>query len=174
LLPWNEHYGKKEKRMERFFKYALPFLISIVAAMQFYQVVMRYIFEIPVMGLDEMIVYPTLWLYILGSVNAAREDSQIKANVLDVFLKTARARLIVRVIADFFSVVISSWLTYWAWDYFKYAKRVWKESPTLYIPTFWAECALFIGLVLMTLYCISYFIKNIKLLVAPLQTTEEI
>lgn len=160
--------------MERFFKYALPFLISIVAAMQFYQVVMRYIFEIPVMGLDEMIVYPTLWLYILGSVNAAREDSQIKANVLDVFLKTARARLIVRVIADFFSVVISSWLTYWAWDYFKYAKRVWKESPTLYIPTFWAECALFIGLVLMTLYCISYFIKNIKLLVAPLQTTEEI
>jgi TRAP-type C4-dicarboxylate transport system permease small subunit len=174
LLPSNEHYGKKEKRMERFFKYALPFLISVVAAMQFYQVVMRYIFEIPVMGLDEMIVYPTLWLYILGSVNAAREDTQIKANVLDVFLKTARARLIVRVIADFFSVVISSWLTYWAWDYFKYAKRVWKESPTLYIPTFWAESALFIGLVLMTIYCIYYFVKNIKLLVAPLQTTEEI
>jgi TRAP-type C4-dicarboxylate transport system permease small subunit len=174
LLPSNEHYGKKEKRMERFFKYALPFLISVVAAMQFYQVVMRYIFEIPVMGLDEMIVYPTLWLYILGSVNAAREDTQIKANVLDVFLKTARARLIVRVIADFFSVVISSWLTYWAWDYFKYAKRVWKESPTLYIPTFWAECALFIGLVIMTIYCVIYFIKNIRLLVAPLQTTEEI
>jgi len=159
--------------MERFFKYALPLLISTVAVMQFYQVVMRYIFELPVMGLDEMVVYPTLWLYILGSVNAAREDTQIKANVLDVFLKTAKARLIVRVIADFFSVVVSSWLTYWAWDYFKYAKRVWKESPTLYIPTFWAECALFIGLVLMTFYCGFYLIKNVRQLVAPLPTAEE-
>ena len=107
--------------MERFFKYALPLLISIVALMQFYQVVMRYVFELPVMGLDEIVVYPTLWLYILGGVNAAREDTQIKANVLDVFLKTEKSRLIVRVIADVLSVIVSSWLTYWAWDYFKYA-----------------------------------------------------
>ncbi len=159
--------------MERFFKYALPLLISIVALMQFYQVIMRYIFELPVMGLDEIVVYPTLWLYILGSVNAAREDTQIKANVLDVFLKTEKSRLIVRVIADLLSVIVSSWLTYWAWDYFKYAKRVWKESPTLYIPTFWAECALFVGLVLMTIYCGYYLFKNAKKLVSPLQPTKE-
>ncbi|MBW2682981.1 MAG: TRAP transporter small permease subunit [Deltaproteobacteria bacterium] len=148
--------------MERFFKYTLPLLISIVAAMQFYQVLMRYVFELPVMGLDELLVYPTLWLYILGSVNASREDTQIKANVLDVFLKTEKSRLIVRVIADFMAVTVSSWLTYWAWDYFKYAKRVWKESPTLYIPTFYAECALFIGLVLMTGYSGWYLIKNVS------------
>lgn len=160
--------------MERFFKYALPLLISIVALMQFYQVIMRYIFELPVMGLDEIVVYPTLWLYILGGVNAAREDTQIKANVLDVFLKTEKSRLIVRVIADVLSVIVSSWLTYWAWDYFKYAKRVWKESPTLYIPTFWAECALFVGLMLMTIYSGYYLVKNTKKLVSPLQPTKEL
>lgn len=159
--------------MERFFKYALPLLISIVAAMEFYQVVMRYIFELPVMGLDELLIYPTLWLYVLGSVNASREDTQIKANVLDVFLKTDKSRLIVRVIADLMSVIVSCWLTYWAWDYFKYAKRVWKESPTLYIPTFWAECALFIGLVLMTTYSGYYLVKNTKQLFVPLQPTKE-
>ena len=152
--------------MERFFKYVLPLLISAVAVMEFYQVVMRYIFEIPVMGLDEMIIYPTLWLYLLGSVNAAREDTQIKANVLDVFLKTDRSRLVVRVIADIFSVIISCWLTYWTWDYFLYAKRVWKESPTLYIPTFWAECSLFVGMALMTAYSGWYMYKNIKKLAA--------
>ena len=108
--------------MERFFKYILPLLISIVAVMEFYQVLMRYVFELPVMGLDELLVYPTLWLYLLGSVNAAREDTQIKANVLDVFLKTDRSRLIVRVIADSFSVIVSCWLTYWAWDYFLFER----------------------------------------------------
>ena len=160
--------------MERFFKYALPLLISVVALMQFYQVLMRYVFELPVMGLDEIVVYPTLWLYILGSVNAAREDTQIKANVLDVFLKTEKSRLVVRVIADLLSVIVSCWLTYWAWDYFKYAKRIWKESPTLYIPTFWAECALFVGLVLMTIYSGHYLLKNAKKLVSPLQPKKEL
>ena len=148
--------------MERFFKYTLTALISIVALMEFYQVLMRYVFEIPVMGLEEVLVYPTLWLYFLGSVNASREDTQIKANVLDVFLKTDRAKLIVRVIADVMSLIVVLWLTYWAWDYFRYALRVWKESPTLYIPTFYAECAFFIGLLLMTVYAVRYLFKNTK------------
>lgn len=148
--------------MERFFKYSLMILISTVAVMEFYQVVMRYILELPVMGLEELLVYPTLWLYFLGSVNASREDTQIKANVLDVFLKTEKAKTIVRVIADLLSVIVASWLTYWAWDYFRYALRVWKESPTLYIPTFYAECVMFIGLVLMTLYAVWYLIKNTR------------
>lgn len=151
--------------MERFFRYTLTILISTVAAMEFYQVIMRYILELPVMGLEELLVYPTLWLYFLGSVNASREDTQIKANVLDVFLKTDRAKLIVRVIADLLSVIVAAWLTFWAFDYFRYALRVWKESPTLYIPTFYAECALFIGLVLMTIYAARYLIKNTRRLI---------
>ena len=152
--------------MERFFKYTLTILISTVALMAFYQVVMRYIFEIPVMGLEEMMVYPTLWLYFLGSVNASREDTQIKANVLDVFLKTDRAKLIVRVMADVMSVVVSAWLTYWAYDYFRYALRVWKESPTLYVPTFYAECSVFIGLVLMTGFAVMYLVRNFRKLIS--------
>lgn len=150
--------------MERVFKYVLTLLITTVALMNLYQVIMRYIFEIPVMGLEEIMVYPTVWLYFLGSVNASREDTQIKANVLDVFLKTDRARLIVRVMADVMSFVVSTWLTYWAFGYFRYSLRIWKESPTLYIPTFYAECSLFIGLLLMTLYTAYYLIKNAKLL----------
>ena len=140
--------------------------------MEFYQVVMRYILELPVMGLEELLVYPTLWLYFLGSVNASREDTQIKANVLDVFLKTDRAKLIVRVIADLLSVIVASWLTFWAYDYFRYALRVWKESPTLYIPTFYAECAMFIGLVVMTFYAAWYLVKNVRRLFTQPRTRQ--
>ena len=152
--------------MERLFRYTLTALISIVALMQSYQVLMRYVFEIPVMGLEEILVYPTLWLYFLGSVNASREDTQIKANVLDVFLKTDRAKLVVRVAADLMSLCVVLWLTYWAWDYLRYAIRVGKQSPTLYIPTLYAECAFFIGLVVMSLYAGWYLLKNAKRLVA--------
>ncbi|HAS88986.1 MAG TPA: C4-dicarboxylate ABC transporter permease [Desulfovibrio sp.] len=148
--------------MEKFFKYALAALMSTVAALEFYQVIMRYIFELPVMGLDELLVYPTLWLYFFGSVNACREDTQIKANVLDIFMKTELGKLRVRVVADIMSLVVSSWLTWWAWDYFLYALKIWKESPTLYIPTFWAECAFFIGMILMTMFVLWHLLRNIR------------
>lgn len=148
--------------MERFFKYALTILICTVAGLQFVQVIMRYVLQTPMMGIEEILVYPTLWLYFLGSVNASREDTQIKANVLDVFMKTERGKLKVRVLSNLFSLITSLWLTWWTWAYFRYALRVWKESPTLYIPTFYAECSLFIGLTLMTIYVAIYLLRSVR------------
>ncbi|WP_116474945.1 TRAP transporter small permease [Zobellella maritima] len=150
--------------METVFRYTLTLLITIVAGFQAVQVVSRYVFETPLMGLEEMALIPTMWLYILGAVNASRENTQIRANVLEVFLKTDRARQWLAVISEFISLVISGWLTWWAWDYFKYAKRVWKESPTLYIPTIAYESALFLGLVVMTLYVGWYLLKHLQTL----------
>lgn len=152
--------------METIFRYTLTLLITTVAGFQAVQVVSRYVFETPLMGLEEMALLPTMWLYILGAVNASREDTQIRANVLEVFLKTDRARHWLTVISETISLIISSWLTWWAWDYFKYAKRVWKESPTLYIPTIIYEAALFLGLVVMTLYVGWHLLKHLRTLVA--------
>ena len=62
----------------------------MVALGQFVQVVTRYVLQVPVMGLEETMLYPTLWLYILGAVNASRENTYIHANVLEIFIKTER------------------------------------------------------------------------------------
>ena len=153
--------------MEQKFRYLLTFLIASVALMQFVQVVTRYVFEVPIMGLEESMVIPTLWLYMLGAVNASREDTQIRANVLEIFIKTERGHQILALISETISLVISSWLTYWAWDYVKYAWRGWKESPTLYIPTFYHECSVFIGLLLITLFIAMHVVKLIRQLMSP-------
>lgn len=153
--------------METFFRYSLTLLISTVAGFQFVQVITRYVFETPIMGLEEIAVFPTLWLYILGAINASREDTQIRANVLEIFLSTERARHLLLVISELISLVISSWLTWWAWDYLNYAQRVWKETPTLYLPTFIYDCALFTGLLLMTLYVAWHLYKSIRFLLNP-------
>ncbi|GAA3544964.1 TRAP transporter small permease [Zobellella aerophila] len=152
--------------METVFRYTLTLLITIVAGFQAVQVVSRYVFETPLMGLEEMALIPTMWLYILGAVNASRENTQIRANVLEVFLKTDRARRWLAVVSETISLIISGWLTWWAWDYFKYARRVWKESPTLYIPTIVYESALFLGLAVMTLYVGWYLLKHLQALLA--------
>ena len=165
--------------MEQLFKYLLTALISTVAVFQFVQVISRYILELPVMGLEEMALIPTMWLYILGSVNASREDTQIRANVLEIFLKSDLSRRILHLISDLLSLIISTWLALWAWKFFSYSLRVGKETPTLYLPTFIYESALFIGLVLMSLFTLSHVFRNIKLIrkeqqfrVSPLEIKE--
>jgi TRAP-type C4-dicarboxylate transport system permease small subunit len=150
--------------MAVFFNYTLTVLMTLVALMELVQVVSRYIFKVPIMGLEELLVYPAIWLYFIGSANASREDTQIKANVLDVFLKSKRSILIIRIIADVLSVLVSLWLAWWAWLYFLYALRVWKDSPTLYVPMFYAESFVFLGVAAMTIYGVIYLVKNIKLL----------
>ncbi|ATJ84337.1 TRAP transporter small permease [Halomonas beimenensis] len=150
--------------MERLFRYTLTLLISTVALCQFIQVITRYLFETPVMGLEEVAVIPTMWLYILGSVNASREDTQIRANVLDIFLKTDRARAILQALSDTLSVIVSGWLALWAWDYFTYALRADKETPTLYLPTIIYEAALFLGLALMIAFTLWHLLRNLAFL----------
>ena len=117
--------------MDSFAKYVLTALICIVALGQFVQVITRYLLQIPVMGLEETMLYPTLWLYILGSVNASRENTHIRANVLEIFITTERAHKILAIVGEIISLIVGLWLLSWAWEYTQYAWRVWRESPTL-------------------------------------------
>ena len=158
--------------MAVFFNYTLTVLMTLVALMELVQVVSRYIFKVPIMGLEELLVYPAIWLYFIGSANASREDTQIKANVLDVFLKSPRSILKIRVIADVLSLLVALWLAWWAWLYFLYALRVWKDSPTLYVPMFYAEAFVFLGIAAMTIYGAIYLVKNVKLLLTPTQNQQ--
>lgn len=148
--------------MNKFASYLLTGLICLVAVGQFVQVITRYVLEIPVMGLEESLLYPTLWLYVLGAVNASRENTHIRANVLEIFLKTKRQVVGLAIVGEVLSLVVGCWLTYWAWDFTKYSLRVWKESPTLYLPTFYVDVSLFIGMVLMMLYTAWHLLNHLR------------
>lgn len=147
--------------MDTFSKYLLTALILSVALGQFVQVITRYVLQVPVMGLEETMAYPTVWLYILGSVNASRENTHIRANVLEIFIKTNRGHTILAIIGEVISLIVGLWLLSWAWDYTRYAWRVWRESPTLYIPTFYSDVALVIGLGLMMAYTAMHLLRQI-------------
>lgn len=148
--------------MDTFSKYLLTGLIGIVALGQFVQVITRYVLQIPVMGLEETMLYPTIWLYVLGAVNASRENTHIRANVLEIWLTTDRQHTILAIIGEVISLIVGLWLLSWAWDYTRYAWRVWKESPTLYIPTFYSDVALVIGLGLMMIYTAWHLVGHLR------------
>ncbi len=154
--------------MTRFASVLLTVLICLVAIGQFVQVMTRYVLEIPVMGLEESLLYPTLWLYMMGAVNASRENTHIRANVLEIFLSTERQHQVLAVIGEVISLIVGLWLTSWAWDFTKYSMRVWRESPTLYLPTFYVDAALFVGLVLMMIFTAWHLLMHLRALFSPL------
>ena len=155
--------------MSSSFKMMLAFLLLSVALIQCVQVVARYVFAYPMPGLEEVLVYFTLWLYMLGSANASKTDTQISANVLDIFLKTDTGKLRLKCISLACSLGIALWLTYWGIDLERYLRKTWKTTPTLYLPLYFAEVAMLVGLVLMSGYTLYNLLLNLRKLRA--QTT---
>jgi len=148
----------------------LLFIILLgIAILVFIQVILRYVLHHPLMGIEELLLFPTIWLFFLGSANASLERSQIKAQVIDIFLKSPIAVKISRIIMGVISLGIDCWLTYWAYKYFLYSIRVHKLSSTLYIPLVFAECAVFIGFFLMGIYI---FIETVDYTIKPLSEFE--
>lgn len=72
--------------------------------------------------------------------------------VLEIFCKRQRSIFLLRGIAAFASSAILLWLTWWGYDYLKYALRLQKETASLYLPWIYAEAAVFVSMFLMTLY----------------------
>lgn len=153
------------KRLGWIQEYLLYFLMLSIAILIFVQVLLRYVFVAPLMGIEEILAFPTIWLYFLGGVNASRERSHIVAKILEVFMKKPITIYIENIFMSLFSTGIVLWLTYWAYDYFRYSLRSWKLSSSLSIPMFIGESAVFICLLFMSLYTILELIENISILV---------
>ncbi|MBR1671502.1 MAG: TRAP transporter small permease subunit [Fretibacterium sp.] len=137
-------------------------LISVVALLVFIQVLLRYVFHAPLMGIEELLLFPTTWLFMLGAVRASSEKTQIVARVLEIFSSSPRFISGLRAIAAIASTAVLLWLSKWGYDYLKYLLRMQKESPTLYIPTIWYEAMVFAALVLMVVYTLIELCEHVR------------
>jgi TRAP-type C4-dicarboxylate transport system permease small subunit len=139
-------------------------LLLGVTILEFIQVILRYVLQMPLFGIEELLLFPTIWLYFLGGANASWEKSHITCGVLTLYMKKPRTIAIFNTAKSILALVVCGWLTYWAFSYFQYSLKVDKESATLYIPLVYGESAMFIGLLLMSIYSAVEMIGNVKTL----------
>ena len=131
------------------------FLSLLVTCLVVYQVFLRYVLKAPLMGIEEMLFFPTIWLYMIGGANASLLRNHIECGVLVVYVKTPKVLSLVLALKELLSTIICGWLAYWAYWFFVYSFNQWKLSDLLYIPMFIGESALFIGLLLMLIYAVT-------------------
>ena len=66
------------------------FSLLSVAVLMFVQVILRYVLKMPLMGIEELCYFPTVWLYLFAAVKASSERGQLVARVLEIFCKRQR------------------------------------------------------------------------------------
>src|SRR5699024_1388918 len=125
------------------------------------------------MGIEELLILPTIWVYMIGSANASEERNHISVDILEVFLSNKTILTIFSVIRTFVSLTIGIVLTYWLFGFFNRSLMLWKLSPLISIPMFFVESALFIGVLLMTIYTFSDVITSIKKTISFFQDTKK-
>lgn len=101
------------------FQYGLSIVMALLLlAMIGYEVVMRYVFKSSLMGVEEVMVFPIIWLYMLGGANASYEKSHIECGILTLYIKKEHSMLIFNLVKRIICVVILAWITYWSFYYF--------------------------------------------------------
>lgn len=125
-----------------------------ISALVCAQVVMRYVFRMPLMGIEELCYFPTVWLYLGAAVKASAEKGQLVARVLEIFIHKQKTTCLMRAFAAVLSCAILCWLTYWGYDLLKYSLRVDKLTDTLFIRWLYIEASVFISFILMLFYTV--------------------
>lgn len=126
-----------------------------------YQVVLRYVLKAPLMGIEELLVFFIIWLYMLGGSVASEQRNHIECGILTLYIKKDRSIKLFRCFKSVFSMVVCAWLVYWGYWYFSYSLKMWKTSDILHIPMFYGESAVFIGFVLMFLFGMLELVDHI-------------
>jgi TRAP-type C4-dicarboxylate transport system permease small subunit len=152
-----------EKKIKTFNDIALIFLMTVIAWLIFIQVLFRYVLHIPMHFVEEILILAAVWLYLLGSVNASREESHINARVLEIFIGKVKNIYLIRMFSAMLTVIVTGWLTYWSYDFFMYSLKRWKISQVLGYPMIIMESAMLICFIFIFIYSIkeifSYFGK---------------
>lgn len=122
------------------------------------QVIMRYVFNIPIMGIEELAVLLGFWLYFTGSSAGARYRTQIKADLLNVLVSNQRTLFVIKAIAAFITVCLAGIFVQWTVEYFQWSLSTMERSPSLNIPMLYAQAALVVNSILMLLYFVIEFL----------------
>lgn len=160
MKKWQQIKNSIYKKVSYIQGLVLVLLLLGVIILEFVQVILRYVLNSPLMGIEELLLFPTIWLYTIGNANSALEQNLLSAPVIYSFIKDPKKYKITKIITGLTSFIISCCLAYWAYRYLCYSARVQKLSATLYIPLVYAESFIFISLFLMSIYILIETIDN--------------
>lgn len=126
------------------------------------QVALRYIFKLPLMGVEELATMTGFWMYMLGAASGSRERNHIRADLVYTMVKSERTFRVIQSAVTLATVALACIMTSWCWDYALWSIKSWERSPALMIPMVFAQVSLLASSALMAFYFFIEFIDNLR------------
>ena len=121
----------------------------------------RYFLNINFAGSDELLVILALWLYYIGGLYGNYEDSQIRADVLSIFIHKDAIIYILNIIVKVISLATSIYLAVWAYQYLQFCLKLGGVTPVYKLPMLCSRLALVVGYIVPPIYNVYHFILAI-------------
>ena len=141
-------------------------IIIFLLALSVMQVVLR-TFNLPQMGIEELMQFPVIWMYMLGGACASFTKTHIDCGILDSFVKNKKAIEIAAIIKTILSFIVCMIIIGWTNSFLKYCFKTNKISVVLGIPWTIANVAIMAGLVLMLFFTAVELIERICEFIKP-------
>ena len=144
--------------LERFILVAAS--ISAVLAV-FLSVLMRYVFETDLYGVEEIIIILAMWLYFIGGAYGSYKDCHITADVLSVYVKSPKAQRALKIFVAAVAVFCCVVLVKWSLTYLAFTLKINAKSISLRIPMVVSQLPICLCFFLSLIYSIYHLINAI-------------
>lgn len=143
--------GRLLVRLQKIF---LFYLFALLVLAMLVELLVRFFLKQSIFGLSDFIGFTSVWLYAIGASFASYERSHIKAEFINVFVRSNRTRNLAR----FFSAVVSAGMaavfTKWSWDLCVYSVSIGEVTQAYPVPKVIFQSSFFFGGILMVIYFI--------------------
>ncbi|WP_104203355.1 TRAP transporter small permease [Billgrantia saliphila] len=121
----------------------------------------RALFNVPVFGLEELVLMAAMWLYMLGAALASRERSHLSADFIQAFSTNQTLHDVMRLIATLLSIVMAIFFVAWSYSLFSWGFERGQVTPVFSIPQYISQGSLLVASVLLLLYAVRDMVNDI-------------
>ncbi|MFO7685291.1 MAG: TRAP transporter small permease subunit [Desulfobacterales bacterium] len=123
------------------------------------QVLLRYVFKVPLFGLEEFSRLIAVWVYFLGAILGTKWDAHVQGDVAGRLFSTTRARAIVKALAWILSLLVCGLFLYHSATYSLWLYDTGERTTGLWWPRIYSVGSMLFGAFFMTVYSIANVIK---------------
>lgn len=141
-----DHFLRLERWTSGFALYAACAMLAIAASLGVFQIITRFILEIPAEWTEVLIRFSLIWMVFLGIPMAFRQGAMVSVDVLYRW-SPPRIKRVLDFVVCFAALALVAVIVWWGWDYANRGK-VQTMSGLESVSMFWAYLALPVGGVL--------------------------
>ncbi len=151
--------------------------ICLATTAVFIEVIMRYVFQAPFVGIEELAAYSAFWIYFIGGAYGAYERSHIKAELTHLIFGNSLGYAKARAMTSLISFCAAGYAVPWAYEYFVWGIVRREQSSSTFLgstyPVVIFQTSILVGLSLMCFYFFVEFVQWLDVIFVKKSIPEE-